>query len=135
MSGCGNARSAAPSRLIVDHRVRQTTLILKVEVRPIPEFVDRMRRKELRRRPFGCRFPCDSFDSVLAELKRRGMLRIGLGAARAIEPVRLVHVEETASLFYDSLLTTNGICNSFQGTPARRRTFVLTDTRNIVLAH
>jgi hypothetical protein len=63
------------------------------------------------------------------------MLRIGPGAAWAIEPVRLVHVEETASLFYDSLLTTNGICNSFQGTPPRRRTFVLSDTRNIVFAH
>jgi hypothetical protein len=61
------------------------------------------------------------------------MLRIGPDAARAIEPVRVVHL--SASLFYDRLLTTNGICNSFQGTPTRRRTFVLSDTLNIVFAH
>src|ERR1700757_683494 len=91
--------------------------------------------EELRRRTFGCRFPCDSLGSVLAKLKRRGMLRIGPGAAGAIEPVRLVHVEQTARLFYDSLLTTNGICNSFQSPPPRRRTIVLSDTRNVVFAH
>src|SRR5258708_38633198 len=63
------------------------------------------------------------------------MLRVGPGAARAIEPVRLVHAEETASLFYDSLLTADGFCHSFQGAPPRRRTFVLAYTRNIVFAH
>jgi hypothetical protein len=63
------------------------------------------------------------------------MLRIGRGAVWAIEPVRLVHLEETASLFYDRLLITNGICNSFQGAPTRRRTFVLSYTPNIVFAH
>jgi hypothetical protein len=63
------------------------------------------------------------------------MLRIGPGAAWAIESVRLVHAEETAGLFHDSLLTANGICNCFQGTPPRRRTLVLTNTRNIVFAH
>jgi hypothetical protein len=63
------------------------------------------------------------------------MFRIRPGAAWAIETVRLVHAEQTASLFHDSLLTANGICNSFQGTPPRRRTFVLSDTRNIVFAH
>ncbi len=63
------------------------------------------------------------------------MFRIGPGAAWAIEPVRLVHAKETASLFYESHLTANGIRNSFQGTPPRRRTLVLTDTRNIVFVH
>ena len=55
---------------IVDHRVRQATLILKVEVRPIPEFADRMLSEELRRRPFGRRLPRNGFGSVLAELER-----------------------------------------------------------------
>ncbi len=50
-------RQVSISCPVVDHRVRQTTLILKVEVRPIPEFADRMCRKELRRCPFGRRFP------------------------------------------------------------------------------
>jgi hypothetical protein len=63
------------------------------------------------------------------------MLRIGPGAVWAIEPVRLVDLEETARLFYDRLLITNGICKSFQGTPTRRRTFVLSYTPNIVFAH
>src|SRR5882724_10026600 len=91
--------------------------------------------KELRRRPFGRRLPCDSLGAVLAELERRGMFRIGPGAARAIEPVRLVHAQETASLLDDSHLAANGICDSFQSAPPRRRTLVVSNTRNIVFAH
>src|SRR5882724_6695891 len=128
-------RHVSISCAVVNHRVRETALVLKVEVRPIPEFADRMSCEELRRRPFGRRLPCDSLGSVLAELERRGMFRIGPGAAWAIEPVRLVHAKETASLLYDSHLTANGICHSFQSAPARRRTFVVTDTRNFVFAH
>jgi hypothetical protein len=50
-------RQVPIGRLVVDHRVRQTALILQVEIRPLPEFAYRMRRKKLRRRPFGRRFP------------------------------------------------------------------------------
>jgi hypothetical protein len=60
----------------------------------------------------------------LAELKRRGVLLIGPGTSWAIGPVRLVHLVATASLFYDRFLTTDGICNCFQG-----------NTLNIVFAH
>jgi hypothetical protein len=63
------------------------------------------------------------------------MFRIGPGAARAIEPVRLVHAEETAGLFQKSLLTANGICNGFQSTPPCRRTLVIADAGDIILAH
>src|SRR5258707_484692 len=38
---------------IVGHWMRQTTLILKIEVRPLPEFADCMRGEKFWRRPFG----------------------------------------------------------------------------------
>src|SRR6476619_5278161 len=75
--------------------MRQAAFILKVEIRPFPEFAHRMAGEEFRRRPLGGSFPGDGLDAVLAELERGRMFRIRPGAARAIEPVRLVHVEES----------------------------------------
>jgi hypothetical protein len=49
--------------------------------------------------------------------------------------VWLVHLEETASLFYDRLLITSGICNSFWGHPNPPPHLVLSDNLNIVFAH
>src|ERR1700676_4452510 len=115
--------------------MRKTTFILQVEVRPFPEFADGMSRKEIWRCPFGCRFPGDGFGAVLAELERGGMLRIGPGAARAVEPVRLVHGEETARLFYNSHLAANGIGHGFQRAPPCCSSLVLADADDIVLAH
>src|ERR1700722_19626589 len=63
------------------------------------------------------------------------MFRIGPGAAGAIESVRLVHAEETASLLYDSPLTANGIGHGFQGAPPCRRTLVLADASDTVFTH
>jgi hypothetical protein len=63
------------------------------------------------------------------------MLRIGPGAARAIEPVRLVHAEKTASLLYNGHLTTNGIRHGFQSAPPRGSSIVAADAGNIVFAH
>src|ERR1700722_15650284 len=94
-----------------------------------------MGSEELRRRPFGRRLPCNSFDSVLAELERRGMCRIGPGTAGAIEPMRLVHSEKTVGLLYDGHLTTNGIGNRFQSAPPRRCTLVIADAWDTVFAH
>jgi len=115
--------------------MREAALILQIEVRPFPEFADRMAREEFRGRPFGRRFPGDSLGAVLAELERGGMLRIGSGAARAIKPVRLVHGEETASLLDDRLLATNGICYRLQSTPPSRSSLVFADANDIVVAH
>jgi hypothetical protein len=121
--------------MVVGHRMRQTTLILKVEVRPIPEFAHRMRGEEFRRRPFGRRLPGDSFGAVLAKLERGGMFGIGPGAAWAIEPVRLVHAEQTTSLSYDGYLAAYRICHGFQSAPPSRCAFVLVDAYDIVFAH
>src|SRR5260370_26797468 len=63
------------------------------------------------------------------------MFRIGPGAAGAIEPVRLVHAEETLSLFYDGHLTANGICYRFQSAPPSCGAFVVADAYDIVFAH
>src|SRR6202035_1818926 len=63
------------------------------------------------------------------------MLRIGPGAARAIEPVRLVHAEKTASLLYNGHLTTNGIRHGLQSAPPRGSSIVTADAGNIVFAH
>ena len=78
---------------VVGHRMSQPTFVLEVEIRPIPEFADRVPRKEIRRRPFGGRLPCDSLGTVLAEFERGGMFGIGPGAAGAIEAMRLIHAE------------------------------------------
>src|SRR5258706_2036966 len=63
------------------------------------------------------------------------MFRIGPGAAGAIEPVRLVHAEETASLLYDSPLTANGISHSFQRAPPRCSSLVVANAFDIIFAH
>src|SRR5580704_34463 len=69
------------------------------------------------------------------------MLRIGPGAARAIEAVRLIHIEQTADFLCDGLLAAYGLCHGFQGTPARCGSLVFadahnfSDTRNVVFAH
>jgi hypothetical protein len=49
--------------------------------------------------------------------------------------MRLVHTEETAGLFYNSLLTANGIRHGFQGAPSGRRTLIITDACDIIFAH
>src|ERR1700756_4451320 len=115
--------------------MRKASFILEVEVRPFPEFADRMGGEEFRRCPFSRRFPRDGFGAVLAKLERRGMFRIRPGAARTIEAVRLVHGEETTCLFYHRHLTANGIGHGFQGTPPCRSSLVFTDACNIVFAH
>ena len=121
--------------LVVDHRVGQAAFILEVEIRPIPEFADRMRCKEFGRRPFGGCLPGDSFGAVLAELERGGMFGIGPGAARAIEPMRLVHAEETARLLHNVHLTANGVRHGFQSAPPRGSSLVFADAYDIVFAH
>src|SRR3954451_9915315 len=63
------------------------------------------------------------------------MFGIGPGAARTVEPMWLVHAEETAGLFHNCLLTANGIRHGFQSAPPRRRTLVLADAKDIVIAH
>jgi hypothetical protein len=49
--------------------------------------------------------------------------------------VRLVHAEETLSLFYDGHLTANGICYRFQSAPPSCGAFVVADAYDIVFAH
>src|SRR5258708_6273110 len=115
--------------------MRQPTLVLKVEVRPIPELADRMRGEKFRRCAFGCRLPGDRLDAVLAEFERRGMFRIGPRTAGAIESVRLVHAEETASFLYDGPLTANGIGHGFQRAPPRCGALVLANAFDIIFAH
>src|SRR5260370_32303483 len=63
------------------------------------------------------------------------MRRIGPGAAWAIEPVRLVHGEQTVRLFDDGLLTAHSVCHSLQGTPPCGSSLVFADACEIVFAH
>ena len=49
--------------------------------------------------------------------------------------MRLVHGEQTARLLGDGLLTADGVCNGFQGTPPRRSALVFADAHDIVFAH
>src|ERR1700693_6106805 len=115
--------------------MRKTSFMLEIEVRPFPEFADRMGGKECRCCPFSRRFPRDGLGAVLAELERRGMFRIRPGAARTIEPVRLVHGEKTMRLFHNCHLTANGIGHGFQSAPSCGGSFVIADACNIVFAH
>jgi hypothetical protein len=128
-------REVSVARPVVGHRMGETTLILKVEIVPFPEFANRMRGKELRRRPFGCRLPRNGFGPVLAELERRCMLRVRPGAARTIEPMRLIHGEQAARLLDDGLLATDSVRNGFESTPSCGCALVIADTYDIVFAH
>lgn len=121
--------------MVVFKRMREAAFILQIEVRPFPEFADRMAREEFWRRPFGRRFPGDSLGTVLAEFERGGMLRIRPRAARAIKPVRLVHGEETVRLLDDGHLAAHRVRHGFQGAPSRRSSLVVADAYDIVVAH
>src|SRR5437879_6424148 len=63
------------------------------------------------------------------------MFRIRPSASWAIEPVWLVHAEQTASLSYDGHLITNGIRHRFQSPPPSCSAFVVVDACDIVFAH
>src|SRR6266436_6619160 len=63
------------------------------------------------------------------------MLGVWPGAAWAVEPVRLVHGEETVSLLYDRHLAANGISHRLQSAPPRCSSLVFADACDIVFAH
>ncbi|MNV78396.1 hypothetical protein D3C71_1718840 [compost metagenome] len=76
--------------MIIDQRMGQAPLIFKRVVGPLPEISHRMSGKEIGANALGRRFPGDRLCSVLAELKRTCVLRIGPGAAGTIEAFGLV---------------------------------------------
>ena len=63
------------------------------------------------------------------------MFGIRPGAAGAVEPVRLVHAEQTACFFHNRHLAANSIGHSLQSAPPCRGSFVIADADDIVFAH
>ena len=72
-------------------------------------------------RALGRRFPGHRLGAVLAELERRGVLRVGPGAARAVEAVRLVHPQQRPCLRARPISCRTALVISRRGAPASRR--------------
>src|SRR5450631_1447453 len=97
--------------------MREAALVFEVEILPTPEFADRMCGEEFRRGPFSGSFPRHRFGAVFAKFERRGMFWIRPRATRAVEPMRLIHGQETVRFINDGHLSANRIRNSFQRAP------------------
>src|SRR6201999_1822482 len=103
---------------------------------PVPEFADRMFGEEFRPRPLVCRLPGDCLRSVLAELERRGVLGIGPGAARTVEPIGLVLVEQRLGALDHDLLPAQRHGHRTQRVPAASGMVVFANAGNrLALGH
>ena len=76
---------------VVAHRMGQAAGVLQRVVGPAPQLGDGVRGEEVGAGAIDRRLPGHRLGAVLAELERGGVLRIGPGAARAVEAVRLIH--------------------------------------------
>jgi hypothetical protein len=83
---------------IIAQRGGQSPGILKLVIAPRPQFGGRMAGKEIGIDALDRGLPRHGLGAVFAELERGGMLGIGPGAAGAIEPVGLVHLEQRAGI-------------------------------------
>jgi hypothetical protein len=82
--------------LIVAHRLKQPALLFQIVIGPVEQFVDGMRREELRAAaPFRL-VPDRSLSAVLAKLERPGLGGRRPGAGDAHIAVRLVLLEQRA---------------------------------------
>ena len=78
-------RQVAVGSRVIAHRMGQPPDHFELVVAPACKLGDGVRGKEFRRAALGRRFPGDRLAAVLAELERRGVFRVGPGAARAVE--------------------------------------------------
>ena len=78
-------------RRVVAHRVGQAAGVFQRMIVPFPQFRHGVRGEKFRRGAFGGGLPRHGLGAVLAELERRGVFRVGPGAAGTVEPDRLVH--------------------------------------------
>ena len=121
------------ARRVVDYRMRQTPGVLEREVRPVPQLRSGMRGEEFEVRPLARRFPSHRLGAILAELERRGMTRIGPGAAGTIKALRLVYAAQSACLAVEGHLRTQSARHGLQCTPAAGRTAVGAYTRDLLV--
>jgi hypothetical protein len=113
----------------------ETSLILKIEIRPIPEFANRMCGEEFRRGPFSGRFPRHRLGAIFAKFERRGMFWIWPSATRAVESMRLIHGQEAVRFINDGHLSANRIRNSFQRAPTCGGSFVFFNAPDFLFGH
>ena len=114
---------------IVPHRLRQPALFLQPVIALPLQFADRPGREELPRDPLLGRLPSDGFGAVLAEFEGAGVLRVWPGAARTIEPVRLVHRQKRFSALEDRAFLAQCLGCGMQCAPAAGRRIIRLEYR------
>ncbi|CCK06529.1 hypothetical protein BN128_350 [Cronobacter sakazakii 696] len=117
---------------VVFHRVRQSPLAFQLKRIALPQFADGMRREKFGRGAFAGGLPGDRFRAVFAKFKRRGVLRIGPGAARAVKPLRLVDFEQGNHVLLHRHLAADSVSNGLQCAPASRRSAIRRDADSTI---
>ncbi len=102
---------------IVAQRFGEAAGVFQPVVAPGPQLADAVLREEFWIDALDGRFPGHRLGAVLAELEGRGMLGVGPGATGAVEPVRLVHLEQRAGVRAGLHLLAHGARHRAQRTP------------------
>ena len=125
----------AVGRGVVAERRRDPALRLEPVIGLLPQLGDRVRGEELRADVLGGRLPRHRLRAVLAEFERRGVLRVGPRAARAVEAVGLVRLEQGLGTLHDHLLFAERRRDGLQRPPAAGGGVVIGDAFGTALLH
>ena len=120
---------------VVAKRLGDAALILDPVIALLPDVGDAVLGKELGTDRLGGGFPCDGLRAVLAEFERRGVLRVGPCAARAIEAVGLVRLQQRLATAHDDLLRLQRYRDRLQRTPATSRSGIVGDPIGTFVTH
>ncbi len=99
---------------IVDHRVRQATLVLEPEVTLLHQLGNGVALEELGSGATRGRFRRDGFNAVLAELEGRGVIAIRPRAARTVEAVGLICGQQRPRAFHRNVVLQQRVLDAAQ---------------------
>ncbi len=114
-------RFVAVACLVVDQRMRQTSLFFQFKVRRLGPITHRARGDHLGCGPFGRRLRSHGLDPVFAEFKGRGVVPVRPSATRAIKTIGLVGCEQGARALGGNALAYELLGHTFERAPASCR--------------
>ena len=121
------------ARRVIFHRVGQAPFAFQLQGAALPEFAHGVRGEKFRRGALAGGLPGDRFGAVFAKFKRGAVLRVGPGAAWAVEPFRLVDLEQRNNILLNGHLAAYRIRYRLERAPAPCRTAIWRNTDITVL--
>lgn len=123
------------ARRIVAQRLRQPSLIFQPMIGSLPQAEDAVARKERRIDPLDGRLPCHGLRVVLAEFEGRGLLEVGPCAARAIESVGLIVLEQGLDALHQHVLPLERLGDCLERALAAGRFVIVADAIRPFFSH